>query len=58
MGVLAAPVMVMLMLLVRRRKVMGALIFTGWLYVLGWAATAAMALCIVGMIATLFLGKA
>jgi hypothetical protein len=28
---------------------MGDLVVTGWLYGLGWASTAAMALCIVGM---------
>lgn len=48
-GVLAAPVMVMLMLLVHRRKVMGDLVIRGWLYWLGWSSTAAMALCTVGM---------
>jgi NRAMP (natural resistance-associated macrophage protein)-like metal ion transporter len=54
-GVLAAPVMVMLMLLVRNPKVMGDLVIRGWLYALGWASTVAMAFCIVGMIASLFL---
>jgi NRAMP (natural resistance-associated macrophage protein)-like metal ion transporter len=54
-GVLAAPVMVLLMVLVRRPKVMGELVVTGPLYWLGWAATAAMALCIVGMAATMFM---
>ena len=48
-GVLAAPVMVMLMALVRRRKVMGELVVQGGLYWLGWASTAAMALCTFGM---------
>lgn len=52
-GVLAAPVMILLMILVRRPKVMGDLVVTGWLYWLGWAATAAMAACIVAMIASL-----
>jgi len=33
----------------RRRHVMGKLVVEGWLYWLGWASTAAMALCIVGM---------
>lgn len=55
-GVLAAPIMTILMVLARRPKVMGALIVMGWLYWLGWASTAAMALCIVGMVATLFMG--
>jgi NRAMP (natural resistance-associated macrophage protein)-like metal ion transporter len=48
-GILAAPVMVMLMILVRRRKVMGDLVIEGWLYWLGWTSTAAMAFCVVGM---------
>jgi NRAMP (natural resistance-associated macrophage protein)-like metal ion transporter len=48
-GVLAAPVMIMLMLLVHRRKVMGDLVIRGWLYWLGWVSTAAMALCTLGM---------
>ena len=48
-GVLAPPVMVLLMLLVRKEKVMGKLIVQGWLYWIGWIATAAMTLSIVGM---------
>jgi Mn2+/Fe2+ NRAMP family transporter len=48
-GVLAPPVMVLMMILVRRKKVMGELQVEGWLYGLGWLATAAMALSIVGM---------
>ena len=48
-GVLAPPVMVLLMLLVRKEKVMGKLIVKGWLYWVGWIATAAMALSIIGM---------
>jgi NRAMP (natural resistance-associated macrophage protein)-like metal ion transporter len=51
-GVLAAPVMIMLMLLVRRRKVMGDFVIRGWLYWLGWLSTAAMALCTLGMAST------
>lgn len=54
-GVLAAPVMVLLMLLVRSRKVMGDLVIRGWLYGLGWTATLAMAFCIVGMFASMFI---
>jgi Mn2+/Fe2+ NRAMP family transporter len=54
-GILAAPVMVMLMLLVRNRKVMGDLVVRGWLYALGWASTVAMAFCIVGMFVSLLL---
>jgi Mn2+/Fe2+ NRAMP family transporter len=54
-GVLAAPVMVMLMLLVRNPNVMGDMVVQGWLYALGWASTFAMAFCIVGMLASFFL---
>jgi Mn2+/Fe2+ NRAMP family transporter len=54
-GVLAAPVMAALMVLVRKKNVMGELIVRGWLYWLGWLATGAMALCIVGMIATMLM---
>jgi len=48
-GVLAAPVMVMLMLLVHRRKVMGDFVIRGWLYWVGWTSTAVMAICTLGM---------
>ena len=48
-GLLAPPVMVLLMLLVRKERVMGKLIVEGWLYWIGWIATAAMALSVVGM---------
>jgi Mn2+/Fe2+ NRAMP family transporter len=49
-GVLAPPVMVLLMLLVRKKKVMGKLIIAGWLYWVGWVATLAMTLSIIGMV--------
>jgi Mn2+/Fe2+ NRAMP family transporter len=54
-GVLAAPVMAALMVLVRKKEVMGDLVVRGWLYWLGWLSTVAMALCIVGMIATVLM---
>ena len=47
--ILAAPVMMVLMILVRDPDVMGRFVVRGWLYGLGWASTAGMALCIVGM---------
>jgi len=53
-GVLAAPVMVALMVLVRRPKVMGKLVVKGWLYWLGWASTVAMAFCIIGVAVGMF----
>ncbi|MGC2320407.1 MAG: divalent metal cation transporter, partial [Bradyrhizobium sp.] len=56
-GVLAAPVMGLLMLLVRKKDVMGDLVVCGWLYMLGWVATAAMALCIIGRVISIFIGQ-
>lgn len=56
-GVLAAPIMALLMLLVRKKDVMGDHVIKGGLYVLGWIGTAAMALCIVGMGVSLFTGQ-
>lgn len=48
-GVLAVPVMVLLMFIVRRRDVMNKFVITGPLYWLGWLSTAAMAVCVVAM---------
>ena len=52
-GVLAAPIMAVMMMLVRRKSVMGDLVVKGPVYWLGWIATAAMAFCIVGMAVSL-----
>lgn len=49
-GVLAPPVMALMMLLMRKKAVMGNLRIEGWLYWLGWLATAIMALSIAGMV--------
>src|SRR5260370_25695426 len=43
-GVLAVPVMVLLMIMARRRDVMGRFVVGGPLYWLGWLSTAAMTL--------------
>lgn len=56
-GVLAVPVMAILMSLAKKPKVMGKLIVKGWLYWLGWASTAVMALCIVGMALGIMSGR-
>ncbi|MFK4507020.1 Nramp family divalent metal transporter [Bradyrhizobium daqingense] len=48
-GILAAPIMTVMMLLVRRQSVMGDLVISGPVYCLGWVATAAMFMCIIGM---------
>jgi Mn2+/Fe2+ NRAMP family transporter len=51
-GIIAAPVMIVMMLIGSRRDVMGRVAVTGWLLGLGWTATAVMALCVAAMAAT------
>jgi Mn2+/Fe2+ NRAMP family transporter len=51
-GVVAVPVMVILMLMSARREIMGEFTLGGWLHAVGWLSTAAMALCVGGMVAT------
>ncbi|GKQ53398.1 NRAMP family divalent metal transporter [Bradyrhizobium sp. Ce-3] len=48
-GVLAVPVMVLLMFMARRRDVMDRFVIGGWLYWLGWLSTGAMALSVIAM---------
>jgi NRAMP (natural resistance-associated macrophage protein)-like metal ion transporter len=52
-GVVAVPVMVLIMLMTSHPEVMGPFTNGIGLKLLGWAATAAMAACVVGMVATL-----
>ncbi|MGC1302744.1 MAG: divalent metal cation transporter [Caulobacteraceae bacterium] len=52
-GVVAVPVMVMMMLLARRRDVMGQFIVPPVLRAVGWIATAVMAAAAIGMFATM-----
>jgi Mn2+/Fe2+ NRAMP family transporter len=54
-GVLAVPVMVLLMIMARRKDVMGHFIIGGPLYWLGWLSTGAMALSVVAMVGGFFL---
>jgi Mn2+/Fe2+ NRAMP family transporter len=53
-GVVAVPVMAMMMVLSSSVQVMGRFTLPGPLKVVGWAATLAMALAVVGMFATSF----
>jgi Mn2+/Fe2+ NRAMP family transporter len=48
-GVLAVPVMVLLMLMARHKNVMGRFVVGGPLYWLGWLSTAAMAISVIAM---------
>jgi NRAMP (natural resistance-associated macrophage protein)-like metal ion transporter len=54
-GVLAVPVMVLLMIMARRKDVMGHFTVGGPLYWLGWLSTAAMALSVIAMGAGFFI---
>jgi NRAMP (natural resistance-associated macrophage protein)-like metal ion transporter len=49
-GVIAVPIMVVMMLLAGRRDIMGAHTVNGRLRLLGWLSTAAMAAAVVGML--------
>jgi NRAMP (natural resistance-associated macrophage protein)-like metal ion transporter len=51
-GVVAVPVMAIVMLLSARAEVMGEFPITGWLKGLGWLTTGAMAVAVVAMLAT------
>jgi Mn2+/Fe2+ NRAMP family transporter len=48
-GVVAVPVMTVMMILVAERRVMGKFVVTGWLRWLGWLSTLAMVACVAGM---------
>jgi NRAMP (natural resistance-associated macrophage protein)-like metal ion transporter len=48
-GVLAVPVMILLMIMSRRKDVMEQFVVKGWLYWLGWLSTAAMTLSVIAM---------
>ncbi len=51
-GVIAVPIMVIVMLLSARTEIMGRFVVTGRLRLLGWAATAVMAIAVIVMFAT------
>jgi len=55
-GILAVPVMVLLMIIARHEGVMGRFVVGGPLYWLGWLSTAAMTLSVVAMAVGFFLG--
>jgi hypothetical protein len=49
-GVVAVPVMTVMMLMTAKPRVMGKFTINGWLRWLGWTATSAMAACSMGMV--------
>jgi NRAMP (natural resistance-associated macrophage protein)-like metal ion transporter len=56
-GIVAVPVMVMMMLLTHNKKAMGSFVLPGYLRWVGWLATLVMLVASVGMIATIHSGK-
>jgi NRAMP (natural resistance-associated macrophage protein)-like metal ion transporter len=53
-GIVAVPVMLMLMLITSRKDIMGRFVVTGWLKGVGCVATGLMAVAVIGMLITLF----
>ena len=53
-GVLAVPVMILLMFLARRKDVMNKFVVSGLLYWLGWLSTFAMTICVIAMMVGFF----
>jgi Mn2+/Fe2+ NRAMP family transporter len=51
-GVVAGPVMIIVMLLASNSKVMGDFTISFWLKLVGWAATAVMIIAAIGLFAT------
>jgi len=51
-GVIAVPIMVVMMLMAMRADIMGPFVITRRLTFLGWLATAAMAMMVLAMLAT------
>ena len=49
-AVIVVPMMALLTLMTAQARIRGDFIIRGWLRLLGWAATAAMAVCVVGMV--------
>ena len=50
-GVAAVPIMTMMMLMTANKRVMGDFPISGGLRVIGWCATAAMAIAVAAMVA-------
>lgn len=49
-GIIAVPVMIVMMLMTAQSRVMGKFVITGWLRWLGWASTLVMGACVIGMV--------
>jgi NRAMP (natural resistance-associated macrophage protein)-like metal ion transporter len=54
-GVVAVPIMVIMMLMAARKDILGRFAIKGWLKFLGWIATGLMVVCVIAMFAGFFL---
>ena len=54
-GVMAAPIIAVMMNLASNSRVMGRFTLSSWLKIIGWITATVMALCVVGLIASLAL---
>jgi Mn2+/Fe2+ NRAMP family transporter len=54
-GVMAAPIIAVMMSLASSPQVMARFTLPPWLRVIGWITTAVMALCVIGMFMTLLM---
>ena len=53
-GVIAVPIMILMMIMTAQTKIMGKFTVRGGLRWVGWTATGAMSLCVTGMVASWF----
>jgi NRAMP (natural resistance-associated macrophage protein)-like metal ion transporter len=53
-GIVAVPVMAIMMVITANAKIMGGFVVTGPLRIVGWVATAVMAAAVIGMVITMF----
>jgi Mn2+/Fe2+ NRAMP family transporter len=49
-GVIAVPVMTVMMLMTAESRIMGNFVIKGWLRLLGWSSTLGMGACVIGMV--------
>jgi Mn2+/Fe2+ NRAMP family transporter len=54
-GVMAAPIIAVMMNLASNPRVMGRFTLSSWLKIIGWITATVMALCVVGLVASLAL---
>jgi NRAMP (natural resistance-associated macrophage protein)-like metal ion transporter len=56
-GIVAVPIMIVMMLMAARKDILGDFAVKGWLRILGWIATALMVVCVIAMFAGLVFAK-